>query len=158
MSRIRIVAVSLVLGAALSASTLAAGQTQKPDHQVVVQGQVEQLPLNDTHWALASAKLPVLTPEDRSRVTLAFRAGTLITMSSGCNRGSTSYSVSRTHELGISTYVVTRMACPGTLEQWEPAFFKFLGARPVVTLDGNDLVLKTADAEMKFKRVLVDRF
>ena len=154
MSNTPIVAVAVVLGAALSASALAAGQAgQKPDYPVFVQGQVEVLPLNDTKWALASAKLPVPTPTDTSRITLAFRGATL-SMSSGCNRGSTSYSVSPTHQFGISTYVVTRMSCPGALGQWEPAFFKFLGAKPTITLDGNALVLKTADAEMQFKRIL----
>jgi heat shock protein HslJ len=157
MSRIRVIAVAVIVGATLSVAVLASGQsTQKPDYAVVVPGPGERLPLNGTKWVLAGAKLPVPTPADLSRITLAFRSGTL-TMSSGCNRGSTSYSVSPTHALGLSsTYVVTRMSCPGALEQWEPAFFRFLGAKPAITLDGNSLVLKTADAEMQFNRILPD--
>lgn len=154
MSRIRIVAVTFVIGATLAVTVPASGQSaQHPDYTVVVPGQAERLPLNDTRWVLASATLPVPPPSDTARITLMFR-GVTLDMSSGCNRGSTSYSVSRTHELGISPYVVTRMSCPGALEQWEPAFFKFLGATPTITVDGNALVLKTADAEMRFKRIL----
>jgi heat shock protein HslJ len=148
-----IVLVIIVSGAS-QASAQTSGQAGQTPYPVVVKGTDPFAGLNDTRWTLTSAKLSVPPPDDTSRITLDFHGGTL-SMSSGCNRGNTSYTVSPAdHRLGISTYTLTRMACPGPVMDWETAFFKFLGSRPAVTREAEALVLKSGDAEMRFKRVL----
>jgi heat shock protein HslJ len=151
-SCLRIGGVLLVLAAAAIAS---AQSTQKPNWPVVVTADIpDPLGLRETRWALASANIGVPTPSDTSRVTLAFMAVD-VQMASGCNRARTSYSIDLgTHKLGISTYILTRVACPEPFMTWEPAFFQFLGRHPVASVDGNVLALKSGAYDMRFRRVL----
>jgi len=129
------------------------GQEQKPGQapSVTVKGTAD-LDLDGTRWTFVSATLAVPAPEDVSRITLGFGNGSL-RVSSGCNRGTTGFKVAD-GALVASMFAVTRMACSGALERWEPAFFQFLGSRPKIAYDGALLVLKLADSEMRFTRVL----
>lgn len=138
--------------AALDQAAVPGGQ--KPNEPVVVQGARPFADLDGTRWTLASATLAVPPPDDTRDVTLEFR-GANLQMGSGCNHGTASYSVSpKEHTLTIGAYPLTRMACREPVMAWENAFFKFLASRPTLARDGETLVLKSGDAEMRFKRTL----
>lgn len=109
--------------------------------------------LAGTAWRLDSASIGVPAPPDTARITLRFDESR-ISVSSGCNRGAGAYSIDD-GVLVASTLATTRMACIGPLAEWEPAFFKVLASKPAMSRDGPDLVLKSADGELRFRSVPV---
>lgn len=116
---------------------------------VAVQAADPALALDDTRWTLTKGTLTVAAPADTSTVTLAFGKGSL-NAGSGCNRGTTSYQV-RDGRLVAGMFAITRMACADPLMKWESAFFKFLASKPTVSREGEALVLKAGDEDLKFK-------
>lgn len=125
----------------------------QPSQQPRPAGVADAASLTGTGWRLETASIGVAVPPDTARITLRFDAER-ISVSSGCNRGAGTYSVAG-GSLVAPALATTRMACIGPFEQWEPAFFKVLASKPAITRDGPDLVLKSADGEMRFRSMPV---
>ena len=139
----------LVLGGSLDAWSAMTPQVPPPPRPAGA----DQASLVGTSWRLESASVGVPVPPDTTRITLRFDAER-ISVSSGCNRGTGAYSIEN-GVLVASTLAMTRMACAGPFAQWEPAFLEVLASKPSIARDGPDLVLKSADRELRFRSVPV---
>jgi len=107
--------------------------------------------LTHTRWSLADSRLAAAPPDDRGRIRLEFTADR-ISASSGCNTGSANYRIEG-GALALGPMATTRMACVGAAAQYEPAFFAFLAARPLLTTEAGDLVLEKDGARLLFRSV-----
>lgn len=105
--------------------------------------------LAGTEWRLVAARLGMPTPPDVSRVNVKF-TDTTLSAATGCNTGGGAYKVAG-GALVAPTFATTRKACIGPVEQWEPAFFRFLSSTPTIKRDGDDLVLTSAEGDMWFR-------
>jgi heat shock protein HslJ len=107
--------------------------------------------LTSTRWLLADSRLAAAPPDDRGRVHLEFTTDRM-SASSGCNTGSAGYRIEG-GALALGPMATTRMACVGAAAQYEPAFFAFLAARPLLTTEAGDLVLEKEGARLLFRSV-----
>jgi heat shock protein HslJ len=107
--------------------------------------------LTHTRWSLADSRLAPPPPDDRGRIRLEFTADRM-SANSGCNTGSAGYRIEG-GALALGPMTTTRMACVGAAAQYEPAFFAFLAARPLLTTESGDLALAKDGTHLRFRSV-----
>jgi len=81
--------------------------------------QAQSPPLVATNWQLVRFQVGdgrILTPDDKSKYTFAFRTGGVLSARIDCNRGSGTWKSTEPGLLEISPFVITRALCsPGSL-------------------------------------------
>lgn len=88
------------------------------------------------------------------RATLVFRSGSMSAFS-GCNRASAAARLVDDW-LEVGAMAATRRACPEPLSSFETRFFKLLGARPVLLVDGDTLTLVAGSENARLRRALAN--
>jgi para-nitrobenzyl esterase len=71
--------------------------------------------LEDTSWQLVQFEGgdgTVLTPDDRAKYTLTFRADSLLAARIDCNRGSGTWKSTAPNQLELGPMAITRAMCP----------------------------------------------
>jgi heat shock protein HslJ len=83
-----------------------------------------------------------------TKLRLSFTSGTFMA-SAGCNTMSGDYTL-QDDQLVIGQMATTEMGCPSNLGDQEQWFATFLGSKPRLALDGNNLVLTSDKTEITF--------
>ena len=112
----------------LAASASRAGMFDLRGPSMEPSGRLDQnaAELDGTSWQLVRFKGGddrILTPIDRSRYTLEFRAGGQLSVRIDCNRGRGTWRVIEAQAIEFGALALTRAACPGELndllaKQW----------------------------------------
>ena len=84
------------------------------------------------------------------RPTLEFKDGRLAAFS-GCNRA-TGNAVEADGRMAVGRLATTRMACPEPLASFEQRFFRLIESEPVLSIDGEELLLVAGDENARFQR------
>jgi heat shock protein HslJ len=83
-----------------------------------------------------------------TKIRLGFSDGT-ISASAGCNTMSGSYTI-QNGKLVVGEMAMTEMGCPSDLGDQDQWLADFLGSKPTLALDGNNLMLTSDKTEITF--------
>ena len=142
-----------VLAAAL-AGLVACAATPPPEEElppVTADAPPPAQPIAEGRWELiastlaAGGRLP-----GAARATLEFKDGRLAAYS-GCNRAVGS-AVEAEGRLAVGRLATTRMACAGSLGDFERRYFSLLQSEPLLRFEGDELVLVAGKENARFQR------
>lgn len=139
-----------VMAVSLNAS---AGSAVRPPQAPAAVPASAVVSLAETGWQFVLASIGAPAPEDVSRITLKFTEK-LVVASSGCNSGRGAFALEG-GALVVGNLATTMMACVGPMEKWEPAFFAFLSSKPAARRAGDELELRSAQGEIRFRAMLM---